>query len=44
MVSAKSPAACDCGYDAAERVHIPRIDHLSRRMRIAQRPSERDVD
>ena len=32
MVAASSPAARDCGNDAAKRVHVARVDNFSGRM------------
>ncbi len=37
------PAPRDHGDDARERVHVARVNHFRGRMRVAQRPAERDI-
>src|SRR5277367_4420270 len=37
------PAPRDHGDDARERVHVARVNHFGGRMRIPQRPAERDI-
>src|ERR1017187_3488791 len=37
------PTPRDDGDNAGESVHVARVDHLGGRMRIPQRPAERDV-
>lgn len=38
------PAPRDDGDDAGKRVHVAGINHFRRRMRVAQRPAERDIN